>query len=76
MELASTFSQMAEFWTKEFPNEKHIALACISAPPTQCSVERLFSFNGFVVNHLRTLLKGEKLNKICFIKKNAELAFD
>ena len=73
--LKASFEEIAKFWQKEFPKMANVALACLSAPPTQCSVERLFSFIAFIVNHLRTNLKWEKLNKICFIKSNHELAF-
>ena len=75
MDFNATFGELADFW-EDYPEIEMMAMICITAPPTQVSVERLFSFIAFIVNQLRTRLDASWVSKICFIKTNENLIFN
>lgn len=66
--------QIMDFWKDtqklEFPVLKEIALAIISAPVTEVSVERLFSHLTFILNRYRSTLKADLLADIMFLRLN------
>jgi hypothetical protein len=66
--------QNAMTWWKnrstDFPILSAIAFDIISVPVTEVTVERLFSHLKIVVNRHRSLLKGDLINDILFLRMN------
>jgi hAT family C-terminal dimerisation region len=53
-----------------FPNLHDIAMIVLGAPPTQVSVERLFSGLKFIMNPLRNNMSSETVNNIMVVRTN------
>ena len=61
------------FWRhncSNFPTLGVFARECLSKPPSQVSVERLFSIAGFIASKRRLSMKPETIEKLVFIYMN------
>jgi hypothetical protein len=66
-------TNILEFWESQksnMPIMYHLAKIVLAAPPTQVSVERLFSGLRFILNPLRNAMKPETIDNIMLIKTN------
>lgn len=67
---------IVEYWNKrKFCNPRlhRLALAVISAPSTQVTVERLFSRTKIVLSDYRMKLSDETLKNLMLLKMNSDL---
>lgn len=69
-------TRVREFWQLQkikFPQIFKVAGVLYAIPPTQCSVERMFSTLKFIANNLRLTLTTENVNDIILLKMNSAL---
>lgn len=66
--------KLITFWKQDgklrFPLVYKVARVSLGVPVTQCSVERSFSILKFVVNPLRSKLKGPIIDNLVLLKAN------
>ncbi len=61
----------ADVIRKHYPEDlKSVALLLYALPPTQCSVERLFSMVKYIKSDIRNRLNEESIDAVLYLRAN------